>query len=152
MCFVSSLPPPLSALSAGSWLLSPTDPLFPEITAAYLKAQTQLLGTDHMYNADTFNGEAWGRVAVGSRVHLRYPPSRHVESPWSRCCRALPRPPSSTALHHPECAELLPSSNDLAFLEKLSSSLYQAMADVDPEAVWVVQGWMFEFEPYVSMN
>jgi hypothetical protein len=58
----------VSAVRAGSWLLSPTDPLFPEITAVYLKVQTQLLGTDHMYNADTFNGARpythWGGLRV----------------------------------------------------------------------------------------
>jgi hypothetical protein len=58
----------VSAVRAGSWLLSPTDPLFPEITAVYLKVQTQLLGTDHMYNADTFNGARPYTHSGGLRV------------------------------------------------------------------------------------
>ncbi len=31
------------------------DPLFIEIAAKFLKKQTQLFGTDHLYSADTFN-------------------------------------------------------------------------------------------------
>ena len=61
-----------------------------------MKVQTALLGTDHVYNADTFN-------------------------------------------------EMLPASNDTTFLRETAASLYKSMAAVDPDAVWMIQGWMFEF-------
>ncbi|WP_158277379.1 alpha-N-acetylglucosaminidase [Opitutus sp. ER46] len=35
--------------------LDPTDPLFPEIQQRFLRAQTELYGTDHLYAADSFN-------------------------------------------------------------------------------------------------
>jgi alpha-N-acetylglucosaminidase len=37
------------------WLLNPFDPLFQKIGAAFIEAQTRIFGTDHIYNADTFN-------------------------------------------------------------------------------------------------
>jgi alpha-N-acetylglucosaminidase len=43
---------------AGSYLLDSRDPLFAEINGAFIKLVNQYLGTDHVYNADTFNG-AW---------------------------------------------------------------------------------------------
>ena len=36
-----------------------------------------------------------------------------------------------------------PPSNDPAFLTKLSARVYEGMKQVDPEAVWVMQGWLF---------
>jgi len=41
--------------------------------------------------------------------------------------------------------ENVPPSNDPAFLTKISSKVFQSMADTDPEAVWVMQGWMFHY-------
>lgn len=38
-----------------SYFLDSFDPLFAKIQAAYLKAQTQLYGTDHIYGIDPFN-------------------------------------------------------------------------------------------------
>ena len=37
-----------------TWMLDPTDPLFPEIGAAFMEEQTRLFGTDHLYAADSF--------------------------------------------------------------------------------------------------
>jgi len=36
-----------------------------------------------------------------------------------------------------------PPSNDPAFLAKLSARVYEGMKQADPEAVWVMQGWLF---------
>ena len=37
------------------WFLKPADPLFAEIQGRFLKAQTELYGSDHFYAADPFN-------------------------------------------------------------------------------------------------
>ncbi len=37
------------------WFLKPSDPLFAEIQGRFLKAQTELYGSDHLYSADPFN-------------------------------------------------------------------------------------------------
>ncbi|MCP5106540.1 MAG: alpha-N-acetylglucosaminidase [bacterium] len=39
----------------GTWFLDPQDPLFLEIGKTFIKKQTELYGTDHLYNADCFN-------------------------------------------------------------------------------------------------
>ena len=36
-----------------------------------------------------------------------------------------------------------PPTNDPDYLGKISSKVYRAMKDADPEAVWVMQGWLF---------
>jgi alpha-N-acetylglucosaminidase len=40
---------------ADTYILSAEDPLFAEIGKRFLEKQTKLLGTDHLYSADTFN-------------------------------------------------------------------------------------------------
>ncbi len=42
--------------------------------------------------------------------------------------------------------EVMPPSNDPAYLRDMSRQLYQSMAASDPEAIWVMQGWMFYFK------
>ncbi len=42
--------------------------------------------------------------------------------------------------------EMVPETNDTIYLEKSGKAIYQAMATADPEAVWVMQGWIFYFE------
>ena len=42
--------------------------------------------------------------------------------------------------------EVLPPSNDPAYLRDMSKQLYQSMAIADPKAIWVMQGWMFYFK------
>lgn len=39
--------------------------------------------------------------------------------------------------------ELKPSSNDPQYLKEISEAVYTSMFDVDPEAIWVMQGWLF---------
>ncbi|WP_240773428.1 alpha-N-acetylglucosaminidase [Pontibacter sp. SGAir0037] len=38
-----------------------------------------------------------------------------------------------------------PPSDDSVFLNNVSQKVYQSMAAADPEAVWVMQGWLFHF-------
>lgn len=43
--------------------------------------------------------------------------------------------------------EMSPPSNDPAFLAEMGRAVYRAMAEADPEAVWVMQGWLFFNNP-----
>jgi alpha-N-acetylglucosaminidase len=43
--------------------------------------------------------------------------------------------------------ENTPPTNDSTYLNDISHKVYQAMASVDPKAVWVMQGWMFSYTP-----
>jgi len=44
-----------SAGFSGTWFLDPFDPLFQRIGQRFIKHQTELYGTDHLYAADPFN-------------------------------------------------------------------------------------------------
>jgi alpha-N-acetylglucosaminidase len=76
------------------YLLEPTDPLFKKIGEQYYKILIDEFGTDHFFNADTYN-------------------------------------------------EMDPSSKDHHFLAETNKAIYEAMANVDKEAVFVMQGWLF---------
>ena len=39
--------------------------------------------------------------------------------------------------------EMTPPSNDSTYLSGVADKVYRSMSQVDPEAVWVMQGWMF---------
>ena len=80
------------ACMPGVHLLDPMDPLFKEIGKRFIEKQTELYGTDHLYNADCFN-------------------------------------------------EVNPPTNDPEFIAKVGQSVYGAMTDADPDAIWVFQGW-----------
>ncbi|WP_435315248.1 alpha-N-acetylglucosaminidase [Cellulophaga fucicola] len=81
----------------GTYFLDPTDKLFQEIGTAFIKKQTEMYGTDHLYDADCF-------------------------------------------------IEVNPPSEDPEFLKQVSKSVYSSMAQADPEATWVLQGWFFFFK------
>ena len=42
--------------------------------------------------------------------------------------------------------ENLPPSNDSAYLDDMSKKIFAPMKEMDPEAIWVMQGWMFHFD------
>lgn len=79
---------------ADTYILDAEDPMFAEIGKKFLEKQTQMLGTDHLYSADTFN-------------------------------------------------ENEPPSDEPEFLSRLSAKVYDGMKQADPEAIWVMQGWLF---------
>jgi alpha-N-acetylglucosaminidase len=41
--------------------------------------------------------------------------------------------------------EVMPPSSDSVFIDSMIQTIYNSMAKADPEAVWVMQGWMFYF-------
>lgn len=79
---------------ADTYILDAEDPMFAEIGKKFLEKQTAMLGTDHLYSADTFN-------------------------------------------------ENEPPSDEPEFLSRLSARVYDGMKQADPEAIWVMQGWLF---------
>lgn len=79
---------------ADTYILDAEDPMFASIGKRFLEKQTELLGTDHLYSADTFN-------------------------------------------------ENEPPSDDPEFLGRLSKKVYDGMKLADPDAIWVMQGWLF---------
>lgn len=42
--------------------------------------------------------------------------------------------------------EVMPPTNDPDYLRGMSEQIYQSMAAADPNAIWVMQGWMFYFK------
>ncbi|XP_073428428.1 alpha-N-acetylglucosaminidase [Dendrobates tinctorius] len=81
-----------------SYLLDPEDPLFQKIGGLFMTEIIREFGTDHIYNADTFN-------------------------------------------------EMTPTSSDPAYLSAISSSIFKSMVNVDPGAIWLLQGWLFVNNP-----
>ncbi|VCX37731.1 unnamed protein product [Gulo gulo] len=43
--------------------------------------------------------------------------------------------------------EMLPPSSEPSYLATATASVYQAMITVDPDAVWLLQGWLFQHQP-----
>uniref|UniRef100_A0A8C7B1G0 Alpha-N-acetylglucosaminidase n=2 Tax=Neovison vison TaxID=452646 RepID=A0A8C7B1G0_NEOVI len=43
--------------------------------------------------------------------------------------------------------EILPPSSEPSYLAAATASVYQAMITVDPDAVWLLQGWLFQHQP-----
>ncbi|CAK8689619.1 alpha-N-acetylglucosaminidase-like [Clavelina lepadiformis] len=81
-------------------LLEPHDPLFRQIGSMFIEEQMkEYNGTNHIYNADTFN-------------------------------------------------EMIPRSSDVGYLANASNAVYEAMAKTDPDAIWLMQGWLFHSAPY----
>ncbi|XP_076644057.1 N-acetyl-alpha-glucosaminidase [Halictus rubicundus] len=76
------------------YILSPTDPLFQIVGKLFLRVYIAEFGTDHVYNADTFN-------------------------------------------------ENEPETGELRYLRDIGRSVFNAMAQVDPKAIWLMQGWLF---------
>nr|XP_033774828.1 alpha-N-acetylglucosaminidase [Geotrypetes seraphini] len=81
-----------------SYVLDPEDAMFQVIGALFMKELTREFGTNHIYNADTFN-------------------------------------------------EMCPSSSDPTYLSGISAAIYKSMTAVDPDAIWLLQGWIFVNSP-----
>ena len=79
-----------------TYLLDANGGMFTEIGTKFIKAQTKVYGTNHLYSSDTFN-------------------------------------------------ENDPPYNDSIFLDGMSKKIYHSMSNYDPDAIWVMQGWMFSY-------
>ncbi|XP_072260067.1 alpha-N-acetylglucosaminidase [Pyxicephalus adspersus] len=81
-----------------SFVLHPEDPLFQRIGGLFLSELIKEFGTDHVYNADTFN-------------------------------------------------EMTPTCSDPSYLSAVSNAIFKSMVNVDPGAIWMLQGWLFVNNP-----
>ncbi|XP_057270141.1 alpha-N-acetylglucosaminidase [Pezoporus wallicus] len=43
--------------------------------------------------------------------------------------------------------EMTPLSSDPAYLSRVSSAVFRSMTGADPEALWLMQGWLFQHQP-----
>lgn len=43
--------------------------------------------------------------------------------------------------------EMAPASSDPAYLASISSAVFNSMTSVDPQAIWLMQGWLFISDP-----
>ncbi|XP_077169204.1 alpha-N-acetylglucosaminidase [Paroedura picta] len=43
--------------------------------------------------------------------------------------------------------EMCPLSSEPAYLSKMSTAVFQSMTGADPQAVWLMQGWLFQHQP-----
>lgn len=77
-----------------TYLLDPSDPLFKQIGGSFIKEYKAEFGTNHIYNADTFN-------------------------------------------------EMTPRSSAPEYLSSASRAVYDGMLAGDPDAIWLMQGWLF---------
>ena len=41
--------------------------------------------------------------------------------------------------------EMTPASSDLEFIRRSGEAIYEAITDVDKDAVWLIQGWTFQY-------
>ncbi|XP_052776369.1 alpha-N-acetylglucosaminidase-like isoform X2 [Mya arenaria] len=78
-----------------TYLLDFTDPLYNKIGSLLVQTMQEEFGTDHVYNADSFN-------------------------------------------------EMSPRSSDPSYLHLAGKATYKAMTDADPDAIWLMQGWLFQ--------
>eukprot|EP01113_Clastostelium_recurvatum_P033265 TRINITY_DN437_c0_g1_i1.p1 TRINITY_DN437_c0_g1~~TRINITY_DN437_c0_g1_i1.p1 ORF type:complete len:814 (-),score=188.09 TRINITY_DN437_c0_g1_i1:60-2501(-) len=76
------------------FFIQPNDPTFLKIGSLFIQELIKVYGTDHVYNADTFN-------------------------------------------------EMRPPTNSTTYLHDSSAFVYHAMAQADPKAIWLMQGWLF---------
>ncbi|XP_040392642.1 alpha-N-acetylglucosaminidase [Cygnus olor] len=43
--------------------------------------------------------------------------------------------------------EMSPQSSDPAYLSRVSNAVFRSMTGADPEALWLMQGWLFQHQP-----
>ena len=48
--------------------------------------------------------------------------------------------------------EMVPPTDDPAYLASSSANVYAAMSKADPDAIWLMQGWLFQNAGFVSRN
>ncbi|KTT69953.1 alpha-N-acetylglucosaminidase [Sphingomonas endophytica] len=108
----------------GTYWLDPSDPLFARLAARFLKLYTAEYGAGRYYLADAFNEMVPPIAEDGSdTAHAQYG--------------------DSTANTAATRAAALPKEVRDARLAAYGKRLFASIADAQPGATWVMQGWLF---------
>jgi alpha-N-acetylglucosaminidase len=110
-------------------LVEVTDPLFQTIGKMFLKKLTELYGTDHYYNAGKKLSSTYKSDGASSSTRTR--------TRWMYSQR-LP-----LFIVIDTFNEMNPSSGDLDYLTAAAKAVSSSIRSVDPDGIWVMQGWLF---------
>lgn len=107
-----------------TYWLDPADPLFARIARRFIELYTQAYGEGEFYLADAFNEMLPPVAADGSDV-------------------AAAKYGDSTANTEAAKAKAVPAAQRDARLAQYGEAIYRSIAQVNPKATWVMQGWLF---------
>lgn len=107
-----------------TYWLDPRDPLFAKVARRFMELYTQAYGTGEFYLADAFNEMLPPVADDGSDV-------------------AAAKYGDSIANSDAARAKAVPPAQRDARLAEYGQALYRSIAQVNPKATWVMQGWLF---------
>lgn len=107
-----------------TYWLDPRDPLFAKVARRFLELYTQAYGAGEFYLADAFNEMLPPVADDGSDV-------------------AAAKYGDSIANFDAARAKAVPPAQRDARLAAYGQALYRSIAQVNPKATWVMQGWLF---------
>jgi alpha-N-acetylglucosaminidase len=107
-----------------TYWLDPADPLFAQIARRFIELYTQTYGEGEFYLADAFNEMLPPVADDGSDV-------------------AAAKYGDSTANTEAAKAKKVPAAQRDARLAQYGEAIYRSIAQVNPNATWVMQGWLF---------
>ncbi|UXA70334.1 alpha-N-acetylglucosaminidase [Xanthomonas prunicola] len=107
-----------------TYWLDPRDPLFAKVARRFLELYTQTYGAGQFYLADAFNEMLPPVADDGSDV---------VAAKYG----------DSIANSDAARAKAVPPAQRDARLAEYGQALYRSIAQVNPQATWVMQGWLF---------
>jgi alpha-N-acetylglucosaminidase len=107
-----------------TYWLDPRDPLFAQVARRFLELYTQTYGPGQYYLADAFNEMLPPVADDGSDV-------------------AAAKYGDSSANSDAAKAKAVPAAQRDARLAEYGQAIYRSIAQVNPQATWVMQGWLF---------
>lgn len=107
-----------------TYWMDPADPLFARIAGRFIELYTQAYGEGEFYLADAFNEMLPPVADDGSDV-------------------AAAKYGDSTANTDAAKAKAVPAAQRDARLAQYGEAIYRSIAQANPKATWVMQGWLF---------
>ncbi|KVI06376.1 Alpha-N-acetylglucosaminidase, partial [Cynara cardunculus var. scolymus] len=108
-----------------TYLLDASDPLFIEIGKAFIQQQIKEYGrSSHIYNCFPFSHSFYLSLSHLATIRI-----------VSLCC-------SDTF------DENTPPTDDPQYISSLAAAIFKGMQSGDDDAVWLMQGWLFAYDPY----